>query len=62
MWLFELTHFLDVMVHAGFGYDIASPNGGDVRLDENSVKDGIDKDPINGRFMRDAGFLAKLES
>jgi putative intracellular protease/amidase len=62
LWLSELTHFLDVIVHAGFGYDIASPNGGKIPLDENSVKDGIDKDPINGRFMRDAGFVAKLET
>jgi putative intracellular protease/amidase len=61
LWLSELTHVLDVVVAAGFGYDIASPRGGKVPLDEGSIKGSAAKDAVNARFLDDPEFLAKLE-
>ncbi len=37
LWLSELTHFLDVVEEAGFQTDIASPSGGYVPLDPESL-------------------------
>lgn len=60
LWLSELTHFLDVVVRAGFDYDVASPKGGKVPLDEKSAE-SLTSDPVNARFMADASFVGKLE-
>lgn len=60
LWLSELTHFLDVIDKAGFGFDLASPQGGRVPLDEKSVTPGQQSDPANTRFMADPTFTAKL--
>jgi putative intracellular protease/amidase len=61
LWLSELTHVLDVVVAAGYGYDLASPAGGKIPLDEGSIKGSSAKDPVNARFMDDPAFQAKLE-
>jgi putative intracellular protease/amidase len=61
LWLSELTHVLDVVVKAGYGYDLASPAGGKIPLDEGSIKDGSAKDAVNARFMDSSEFLNKLE-
>ena len=37
LWLGELTHFLDVAEEAGFRVDIASPRGGYVPIDPESL-------------------------
>src|SRR4051794_36860085 len=37
LWLGELTHFLDVVEEAGFRVDIASPSGGYVPIDPESL-------------------------
>jgi putative intracellular protease/amidase len=37
LWLGELTHFLDVVEEAGYRVDIASPNGGYVPIDPESL-------------------------
>lgn len=37
LWLSELTHFLDVVEEAGFEADIASPSGGYVPIDPESL-------------------------
>ncbi|WP_159795133.1 type 1 glutamine amidotransferase domain-containing protein [Puerhibacterium puerhi] len=37
LWLSELTHFWDVVEDAGFAMDIASPSGGKVPLDPESL-------------------------
>ncbi|WP_351227180.1 type 1 glutamine amidotransferase domain-containing protein [Streptomyces sp. NPDC002133] len=37
LWLGELTHFWDVAEHGGFSMDIASPSGGKVPLDPESL-------------------------
>ncbi len=60
LWLSELTHFLDVIDQAGFSYDIASPRGGKIPLDEKSIE-GMMKDPVNARFMNDPAFQGQLE-
>ena len=38
LWLGELTHFYDVIKAAGFEMDIASPKGGNVPIDPESLK------------------------
>ena len=62
LWLSELTHVLDVVLAAGYAYDIASPRGGRIPLDEGSTKGAAAKDPVNARFMDDRECLAKLEN
>jgi putative intracellular protease/amidase len=62
LWLSELTHFLDVIDRAGFTFDLASPLGGKVPLDEKSVTPGELKEPVNARFLADPTFVAKLEN
>ena len=62
LWLSELTHFLGPMVDAGFDYDIASPNGGKIPLDEDSSTVKQRNDPVNARFLADPTFNAKLEN
>lgn len=37
LWLSELTHFLDVVEEAGYQTEIASPSGGYVPLDPESL-------------------------
>lgn len=37
LWLSELTHFLDVVEQAGYQTDIASPSGGYVPIDPDSL-------------------------
>lgn len=60
LWLSELTHFLDVIRDAGYEFDLASPLGGKIPLDEKSV-DSFRKDPVNARFMDDPNFVKMLE-
>ncbi|PIL86685.1 type 1 glutamine amidotransferase domain-containing protein, partial [Acinetobacter baumannii] len=38
LWLTELTHFYDVASAAGYEMDFVSPLGGQVPLDERSLK------------------------
>lgn len=38
LWLTELTHFYDVALAAGYEMDFVSPLGGQVPLDERSLK------------------------
>lgn len=61
LWLSELTHFLDVVQKAGFDFDVASPEGGKVPLDEKSTE-SLKSDPVNARFMADPAFVKQLES
>jgi putative intracellular protease/amidase len=64
LWLSELTHFLDVIDRAGYAYDLASPRGGKIPIDERrkSLADQVKGDPVNARFMADAAFVARLEA
>ncbi len=60
LWLSELTHFLDVIERAGIAFDLASPLGGKIPLDEKSVE-SVKSDPVNVRFMADPKFVEALE-
>ena len=64
LWLGELTHFLDVAEKAGFQMDIASPRGGYVPIDPESLAHAVLEEGgdflgrqlvarLDGRFARD---------
>lgn len=59
LWLSEATHFYDELADRNFGYDIASPLGGPVPIDERSL-DGNDN--INEKWYHDSTFRLKLEN
>ena len=59
LWLSEATHFCDELADRNFDYDITSPLGGPVPIDERSV-DGNDN--INEKWYHDATFRLKLEN
>ena len=63
LWLSELTHFLAVIEDAGFRYDLASPAGGKIPIDERrkSLAAQVQNDSINARFMNDESFVAQLQ-
>lgn len=60
VWLPELTHFLDVVERSGYEVDLASPRGGPVPLDVQSIAPEEPIDPINARYMADQRFIKKL--
>jgi putative intracellular protease/amidase len=62
LWLSELTHFLEAVCDAGFDYDIASPCGGKVPLDEGSATPKALAESVNERFLADPEFVKKLEA
>lgn len=61
LYLSELTHFLDVVARAGYAFDVASPAGGAIPLDENSVTPRQRRRPENARFLEQAEFAESLE-
>lgn len=61
LWLSELTHFLDVIEAAGFSFDLASPRGGKIPLDEKSTSERQLKDASNVKFMTNPTAAAKLQ-
>lgn len=64
LWLSELTHFLDVVERAGYGYDVASPVGGPIPIDERrkSLEGQLRSDSVNARFMANPSFQRQLEA
>ena len=62
LWLSELTHFLEVVDKAGYAFDIASPRGVKIPLDEKSATPGQLKDAANAHFMADPSFTEQLEN
>lgn len=62
LWLSELTHFLEVIDQAGYAFDLASPRGGKIPLDEKSVTPSQLKDAANARFLANPRFTAQLEN
>lgn len=62
LYLSELTHFLDVVDNAGYDWDIASPAGGPITLDENSVTPRQRKQDVNARFLAKPEVQQALES
>lgn len=61
LWLSELTHFLAVIADKGYDFDLASPHGGKVPLDEKSAVPGELNEAVNARFLADKSFAEKLE-
>ncbi|MGW5644454.1 type 1 glutamine amidotransferase domain-containing protein [Saccharopolyspora sp. NPDC003752] len=61
LWLGELTHFWDVAERAGFEMDIASPAGGMVPLDPESLSHEVLSELGTERHYRDREFMDLLE-
>jgi putative intracellular protease/amidase len=62
LWLSELTHFLEVIERAGYGYDLASPLGGQIPIDQRrkSLDAQVRSDAVNAHYMAQPDFTAKL--
>ena len=60
LWLTELTHFYDVALAAGYDMDFVSPLGGQVPLDERSLK-SIYLDKSARQHLADPAFMQKLK-
>lgn len=58
LWLSEATHFYDELADRNLPYDIASPNGGVVPIDEKSLDR---RDTINEKWYNNRTFRYKLE-
>ncbi|GAB3887968.1 type 1 glutamine amidotransferase domain-containing protein [Spirosoma agri] len=58
LWLSEATHFYDELDDRKLPYDIASPSGGPVPIDERSVDR---RDTVNEKWYNDPTFRHKLE-
>lgn len=59
LWLSEATHFYDELAGRNLPYDIASPSGGPVPIDEKSIDR---RDTINEKWYHDPTFRGKLEN
>jgi len=60
LWLTELTHFYDVALAAGYEMDFVSPLGGEVPLDERSLK-SIYLDKSARQHLADPAFMQRLK-
>lgn len=61
LWLGELTHFWDVAEKAGFQMDIASPSGGYVPIDPESLAHAVLKDGGTEERYKDRDFMDRLK-
>lgn len=59
LWLSEATHFYDELADRKLPYDIASPNGGPVPIDQKSMDR---RDTTNEKWYNDPVFRAKLDN
>ncbi|GAB2593894.1 type 1 glutamine amidotransferase domain-containing protein [Spirosoma areae] len=59
LWLSEATHFYDELADRKLPYDIASPKGGPVPIDEKSIDR---RDTINEKWYNESTFREKLEN
>lgn len=62
LWLGELTHFWDVAEKAGFQMDIASPRGGYVPIDPESLAQEVLTDGGTVKRYQDRTFMNRLVS
>lgn len=62
LWLGELTHFWDVLERAGFEMDIASPRGGYVPIDPESLAHAALKDGDTDKRYEDRIFMDRLKT
>jgi putative intracellular protease/amidase len=60
LWLGELTHFWDVAEKAGFQLELASPSGGYVPLDPESLAHAVLKDGDTDQRYADRTFMDRL--
>src|SRR5262245_26932360 len=61
LWLGELTHFWDVAEEAGFRMDIASPSGGYVPIDPESLAPAVLKQGGTEERYKDRAFMDRLK-
>jgi putative intracellular protease/amidase len=61
LWLGELTHFVDVAEEAALTTDIASPAGGKVPIDPESVAQSVLDNAVAERY-KDRAFMDRLNS
>jgi len=61
LWLGELTHFVDAVEKAGYAVDIASPQGGYVPLDPESLSALMLKMGGTEKWYEDPGRMARLQ-
>lgn len=61
LWLGEMTHFWDVAEKAGYQMDIASPSGGHIPLDPESLAAAVLKDGGTDRRYEDRTFMNRLQ-
>ncbi|GAB3703711.1 type 1 glutamine amidotransferase domain-containing protein [Spirosoma flavus] len=59
LWLSEVTHFYDELADRNLPYDIASPMGGPVPIDERSIDR---RDTTNEKWYNNPAFRAKLDN
>lgn len=59
LWLSEATHFYDEIYDRSIVYDIASPEGGPIPIDEKSLDL---KDSVNEKWYNDPDFRQKLDN
>ncbi|ADB36497.1 type 1 glutamine amidotransferase domain-containing protein [Spirosoma linguale] len=59
LWLSEATHFYDELADRNLPYDIASPKGGAVPIDERSMDR---RDTVNEKWYNNPTFRAKLDN
>lgn len=62
LWLGELTHFWDVAEKAGYACDIASPAGGYVPIDPESLAADVLKDGGTDQRYADRSFMNQLQA
>lgn len=60
LWLGELTHFWDVAEKAGFQMDLASPMGGYVPIDPESLAASVLKDGGTDKRYEDRAYMNRL--
>ena len=58
LWLSEATHFYDELAGRNLPYDIASPKGGPIPIDEKSIDR---RDTINEKWYNNPTFRSKLD-
>ncbi|MEV8635062.1 hypothetical protein AB0395_25735 [Streptosporangium sp. NPDC051023] len=61
LWLGELTHFWDYAERAGFSMDIASPSGGMIPIDPESLSHDVLAELGTDRRYQDRGFMNLLD-
>ena len=62
LWLGELTHFWDVAEQAGYRMDIASPSGGPIPLDPESLSHDVLAELGTDKRYRDRAYMNLLDN